>query len=361
MLLIERLLKDKTLTTEMQESLSDAVVILVDNVSDFYFKESSQEVWNLFDDFPNCAPPWPTAFFEWGFPKTINSDGKVNPCHLHGYKAGMLVQSKRFGEVDLKNLPAELRMKHVQEYYRAMVLNKILELPDGELKEQMYMEYNSDPEYIWRNLPSKNKKQAMDSFDHIADIKANEDIQWVCTCIFFLHPPYAQPQPIAHYSFPLDSQGQFRQTKDGQVEAAFGPWDSQADLETIQNVTALGLTWLHVPMLATSFTHCKNVNVVAQEPHKHIARRFLRRHGIPKVTHHILEIDPMKTTLRSEGGMDEHGSSQRALHICRGHFKDYRERGLFGRVHGLFWWDAHVRGSTEHGVRTKDYRVKSGR
>jgi len=30
--------------------------------------------------------------------------------------------------------------------------------------------------------------------------------------------------------------------------------------------------------------------------------------------------------------------------VYRGHFKDYREKGLFGRHKGLFWWSSHVRG-----------------
>jgi len=35
------------------------------------------------------------------------------------------------------------------------------------------------------------------------------------------------------------------------------------------------------------------------------------------------------------------------------------ERGLFGQQKGLYWWDAHVRGTAERGVVVKDYEVKA--
>jgi len=48
---------------------------------------------------------------------------------------------------------------------------------------------------------------------------------------------------------------------------------------------------------------------------------------------------------------DETGVSiQKALHICRGHFKDYRKSGLFGKIAGIFWWDQHARGSADCGI-----------
>ena len=50
---------------------------------------------------------------------------------------------------------------------------------------------------------------------------------------------------------------------------------------------------------------------------------------------------------------------QSPLHICRGHFKDYRESGLFGKVKGIFWWDQYVRGDLENGAVVKDYNVKA--
>lgn len=109
--------------------------------------------------------------------------------------------------------------------------------------------------------------------------------------------------------------------------------------------------------LALSFMHCKNARMVEQPiPPKLAKARARRGDPIPLLGHHTLEIEPMKRVLAEQGRAGEVGLQQ-ALHICRGHFKDYRESGLFGHYKGLFWWDAHVRGSVERGVVAKDYVV----
>jgi hypothetical protein len=71
-----------------------------------------------------------------------------------------------------------------------------------------------------------------------------------------------------------------------------------------------------------------------------------------------LNIHPIKKILEIEGQSQKTGLKM-ALHICRGHFKDFTERGLFGKYHGLYWWDAHARGNAKEGIALKDYRVHS--
>jgi hypothetical protein len=67
----------------------------------------------------------------------------------------------------------------------------------------------------------------------------------------------------------------------------------------------------------------------------------------------------MKKVLETEGDI-QHNGIAKALHICRGHFKDYRNSaGLFGKYKGLYWWDMHTRGTEKAGVVIKDYRVKA--
>ena len=76
----------------------------------------------------------------------------------------------------------------------------------------------------------------------------------------------------------------------------------------------------------------------------------------PTVRYHVLEIEPLKRILRTEGKSEETGL-KRALHICRGHFKDYREHGLFGKFKDIYWWDSQVRGNLSEGIVNKDYSV----
>lgn len=115
---------------------------------------------------------------------------------------------------------------------------------------------------------------------------------------------------------------------------------------------------LYPALLALSFLHCKNVSLDAIDPPAKVARNFQRKHGIAPVRYHILNIEPMKQVLKHEGQSEKTGL-KRALHICRGHFKDYTERGLFGKYKGVYWWESRVRGSADEGVVKKDYNIKT--
>jgi len=107
-------------------------------------------------------------------------------------------------------------------------------------------------------------------------------------------------------------------------------------------------------LLATSLMHCKNVKTV---PRGKGTTPGKRNHNPCKFTYKVLDIEPMKQVLRTEGKSESVGL-RRALHICRGHFKDYTEHGLFGRNKGIYWWDSAVRGNIDAGIVLKDYRVK---
>lgn len=124
----------------------------------------------------------------------------------------------------------------------------------------------------------------------------------------------------------------------------------------------LGQTLAYIfmgPVLtAISFMHCKNVTAVEHNPPEKVQRKRQKNNKPPLTKYYTLEIEPMKKILKSEGRVDEVGL-QRALHICRGHFKDYSNgKGLFGKYKGLYWWDSTVRGNPEAGRIEKDYAIK---
>lgn len=109
--------------------------------------------------------------------------------------------------------------------------------------------------------------------------------------------------------------------------------------------------------LALSFCHCKNVQIVPQTFTRY--GKAQRYRGRPRVMYHTLNIQPMRTVLRSEGDSATTGL-KRALSICRGHFKDYAQgKGLFGKLHGLYWWEQHLRGSSQQGIDVNDYSVQA--
>jgi len=111
-------------------------------------------------------------------------------------------------------------------------------------------------------------------------------------------------------------------------------------------------------LMAISFMNCKNVVKQDATETEGPANKWLRRMKQPKLRYHVLNIEPMKQVLRTEGGVEQNGL-KKALHICRGHFATYTDdKPLFGRVTGTFWKPSHVRGSIEQGAVVKDYAVK---
>jgi len=116
--------------------------------------------------------------------------------------------------------------------------------------------------------------------------------------------------------------------------------------------------WLMIApaLLAVSFLHCRNVRTDVVASSAKLDRARVRRGNRPLRRYKVLRIEPMTNTLRTEGTLEAEGLAK-ALHICRGHFKTYEERPLFGRLRGTWWWQDHVRGAIEAGVLVKDYLV----
>lgn len=136
------------------------------------------------------------------------------------------------------------------------------------------------------------------------------------------------------------------------------PWRLYHDSVILPNETNIYVqSALFFPCLfALCFMNCKNVVVRDQPNPPRLVRRHTKLYGRPPITYKTLDIQPMQKILRDTA--DAHGVSvSRAMHFCRGHFKDYREHGLFGRTKGVYFWPQMVRGTLKAGLIKKDYRV----
>lgn len=131
------------------------------------------------------------------------------------------------------------------------------------------------------------------------------------------------------------------------------------DLDEPARQTIKMLGAMSVPLyLAISFMNCKNVELV-DHPAPRLSKGRQKRGDRPLLSFKTLNISPMRRVLETEGNSAVNGLAK-ALHICRGHFKTFEPgKGLFGKHEGMFWWNNHVRGSTEQGVIVKDYAVKA--
>jgi len=99
-----------------------------------------------------------------------------------------------------------------------------------------------------------------------------------------------------------------------------------------------------------SLVNCKNVVVSEVTPPERLSRKHARKRGEPLTSYYVLDIEPMRRILDSEGEAQTKGLGH-ALHVCRGHFKTCTEDSpLFGKRVGTYWWASQVRGKAEEGV-----------
>lgn len=102
----------------------------------------------------------------------------------------------------------------------------------------------------------------------------------------------------------------------------------------------------------------KNIVTVANTPPKQkFMRHFRKRKStLPLVETRIIVIKEMKRRAQNDRHLPRDSEpSSMPFHSVRGHWADYREKGLFGKYKGLFWIPAHTRGDLEHGEIKKHY------
>jgi|GEM_PF-2537018 len=338
----------------LQNAISGAPIIVADNVADYLYAGTDQENWHIKTDFPCLAPVFSSFFIEWKFPNTLVSElygvrhrGQGDSMWPHANAAFVsardLEEEGRLDEGDSRLLQA-----------RAEVAWEVL----GQSLNDKLIHYGKDA--IMDHL-DPTEKSALELFQAAAWIKnghpldINKDWKWVVNFQLF-----AEEKKNA----PIMSPGQWAVILDKAGKVVYEQWAANVApkafphlSEQFKDALSGWSTHLFPAFLAVSFLHCKNVKLIASEPDHKLSRAWTKRHNQPLYRYHVLDIEPMKQVLRKEGQSESVGL-KKALHICRGHFKDYTNKGLFGKYKGMYWWEAHVRGSLSEGIVAKDYSVK---
>ena len=286
--------------------LERAEVIAFDNVNDFYWANLKEHGRRRFfaSLCPNVAPPFPYFFLETRAPSSVGLPDGPSPWLRSGPKAwGVLCWAQ--------DLTAEPLF--------------VYDTPqDREWAER-----------VQQMLPAP---------------------RWVVEASVYLEHRKGDPVgPCMMHRFPVLPDGTLPESAKFQIRRVFGR--GAVPEEKVRRIADEYLLYVEPALLTVSFMHCKNVEVQAVEPPQKLSKKHDKHHGRPLVRYHVLGIEPMKRILRKEGQIDLQGL-RKALHICRGHFKDYRGGGLFRRHKGIFWWADQLRGNPREGIAFKDYDVK---
>ena len=299
-MLLDRFI-DQTSDAELKVALESASLIICDNVAAYFYEENPRENWNLVNDFPNVAPPFSRMFLEWAAPRRIVSE--------------------KYGDIKVP----------------------------GTIKRYGLLLFSDEVESIDEMIEWAKQRGQDWQLQLFRKIKhTGFPLRWVCNGLLFVE----DAQGIG-----LLCDAMWGVSNDGSPVMPDNIFTVKVlkGLDDGRLVTGL----FFVPFLTLSFMHCKNaiLRQVAQPPKLQKAR--LRKGKRPLIIYHVLEVHPIRKILESEGEAHKTGF-KKALHICRGHFKDYMEGpGLFGKIHDIFWWDAHIRGDKKCGMALKDYEVES--
>lgn len=287
------------------DQLKKITILKSQNVADYFWSGTNKEDWEL-KDFPNCAPPWDKFWIEWKQPKKClmeNNDIKTFDGDIN---FGCLIESKELDEVDF-----------------------------NEMKNSMPFKFD------------------------IHGFLKKLDIRWVISFSYFsdMFLSIKKETFLAENKMLIKSNGEIFH-KDGFEKTArlfavnkliFNEDNGKIVVEMLEGSVK------PISLLAMSFCHCKNTELKEERYGDALVKKRAKIGKFPVNRFYTLEIKAMRKILKESG--DETGI-KKALHICRGHFKDFRgTKGLFGKHRDLYWWDMHSRGSSERGEVIKDYAV----
>lgn len=277
--------------------LQALVPVNISNVARWYFSEAEIDRFSLRDQFPCALSPFDTAFYEYDSPTAwkvlVNKTWKMHKRPvMPGERVGILMHQTKYDIAYTGADPVE-----------GSQLNRLL----TESNLDIPVRFTQDLEIYFTD--------GRDFFDLFAVLRAYLDELGQLTGVI-----------VRHISQQLDS------------------WPSDLLNATIR-------VYIFPMYFSTSLMSCRNVCVVEpaqprQQPGKPATRQAMYR------TIHVDE------SLRRGGG--KAGSNQNsvitALHIARGHWKDYRDgHGLFGKIRGRWWWTNMVK---KDGKSQPEYLVK---
>ncbi len=387
MRLCEKLLRCPTISPECKDLLHQAQRIVADNVAEYYYSGTDQEYWHIATDFPNLAPPFEICFIECRAPKAIVSRefGTTLWSPSMGYEWGTLcIATRKSQRLEALGSPAGRHLlwkemhedlAHLLPTLRDWQAGRIVAPPklEGDLERLAFA-----PEVLEQEVERLRQILAWmqeGHWDQVQRVLESEPWEWTTDLLLFVTFGRGERDLLGPLWWT-----RLRIREDGSVQAdaqEAALWEDQplgvineylsvlrtqdaATYASTLHQARLSLApFLHTALLTISFLHCRNVTLQEVRPPAKPLTNNQRRRGEQRrapLSYHVLDIRPLRETLRTEG-QEARVGTRRALHICRGHFAHYTERGLFGKYKGTFWRPQHVRGNMEQGVQLKDYRI----
>jgi hypothetical protein len=137
------------------------------------------------------------------------------------------------------------------------------------------------------------------------------------------------------------------------VQLPYSPSLTDFGIHIFYEISEVFMTLLTITLL---FLHCRNVKLIESKLLSMEVKRRRQEHRNYFEKFYTLKIDTMKRILDTKGHAQTKGLRY-AFHICRGNFKTYDGKGIFGKYPGTYFFSPHVRGSKSIGKIFKDYEI----
>lgn len=261
------------------------------------------------NDLPSVALPWPHVFIEYDVPEDWGDSG-----HMHHWRAGI--------------------MAHAIELNPPLLLSELLNEGDPAMQLVHFM--------TKKGIPLSEQRKRNENLKPFHDLS----IRWIHVYQAFMATK-RHVQDLFTTTEYIQADGKIIGGLDTMIGAFFH--DMGKDV-------ANGSLYLLKPMyFALALAHCKNVRLKSVPGEKRGSKKRRRKEPDP-IMYKRLDIFP----IGREWDDDEHEDTDEKMrrHLCRGHFKDYRQGGgLFGRYRDIFWFSPHMRGDESIGKVEKEYRA----
>ena len=102
----------------------------------------------------------------------------------------------------------------------------------------------------------------------------------------------------------------------------------------------------------------KNIAIAKNYPPEKLNKKRVRNGKEPCYMFYDLRVRPLKYLKKDKNYQGESIKNLTKLHLCMGHPKTYsKEKPLFGKLSGTFWWNEQTRGDIKNGMVVKDYHL----
>jgi hypothetical protein len=311
--------------------MANAISMDVTEGAQWFLRDDERTTFYSWNEFHCLVPPAEDLWLEFLFPRQLRTDAGVvdMPSHLHS--AAMRLETAELEP----HMRESVRGRHYRFLKRAMV-DSFPKFGLQHIRVEDTEDSDTPPRWlvVGRTAVASKYRVAVinlwsmtldDSGKFIRSLAA--PLPWG---LYVLGLNCSEERAQAAYAaLPPEQQAEMRQELKDEFEQPF--------------------------FYCLALLNCRNIQVKDRPaPPAPILKQRAKK-GAPYFQYKVLAIPALRAA-RAASQVNPGEAEPKALHFVRAHFKDFTEKGLFGKNKGVYWWHSQVRGDTAKGVVDKDYR-----